>query len=407
MNNNSGKDIKRGLILITYAIVLYLALKNISIFLTFFKFVYNIMVPFVYAFAIAYLLNKPYVFFKDTAFAKMGKDGTKTAKLRKPLALLCAYIVGVALIIFLLGILIPELLKSGDQLVSNFSTYTESFENFLTDMMKRFNIDIDRNGSLFQTINDLTAKVTGGNLADLVSNVVKSFLPTVFDFTKNLTTAVYNWLISIVISVYMLVSKENLLLQCRKLVYACVPKRMLDSVIEAATLSHKMLGRFIYGRIIDSAIIGVICYIGMLVFRFDYPLIISVIVGVTNVIPFFGPFIGAIPSCILLLMIDPMQAVWFAVFVFILQQIDGNIIGAKILGATIGISDFWIMFSILLGGGLFGMVGMILGCPIFAVIYILIGRYVNRKVEVNGYAQQAEKSFSQIVKEKNRPNDKS
>lgn len=399
MKNDTGGNIKYGLILITYAVVLYLVLKNIAIFLTFFKLIYNIMIPFVYAFALAYLLNKPYVFFKDTAFAKMGKNGTRAAKMRRPLALLCTYMVGVALIAFLLGILIPELIKSGDQLISNFSTYTQSFEEFLTDMMKRFNIDIDKNGSLFQTINKLTAKVTGGDLMDLVSGVAKSFLPTVFDFTKSLTTSIYNWFISIVISIYMLVSKDQLLLQCRKLVYAIVPKRALNTVIETATLSHKMLGRFIYGKIIDSAIIGVICYIGMLIFKFDYPLIISVIVGITNIIPFFGPFIGAIPSCILLLMIDPMQAVWFALFVFVLQQIDGNIIGAKILGATIGISDFWIMFSILLGGGLFGVIGMILGCPIFAVIYILIGRRVNSKIQVKGYAEQSQKSFTDIVKE--------
>lgn len=406
MKNDTGGNIKYGLILITYAVVLYLVLKNIAVFLTFFKLIYNIMIPFVYAFALAYLLNKPYVFFKDTAFAKMGKNGTRAAKMRRPLALLCTYMVGAALIAFLLGILIPELIKSGDQLISNFSTYTQSFEEFLTDMMKRFNIDIDKNGSLFQTINKLTAKVTGGDLMDLVSGVAKSFLPTVFDFTKSLTTSIYNWFISIVISIYMLVSKDQLLLQCRKLVYAIVPKRALNTVIETATLSHKMLGRFIYGKIIDSAIIGVICYIGMLIFKFDYPLIISVIVGITNIIPFFGPFIGAIPSCILLLMIDPMQAVWFALFVFVLQQIDGNIIGAKILGATIGISDFWIMFSILLGGGLFGVIGMILGCPIFAVIYILIGRRVNSKIQVKGYAEQSQKSFTDIVKENKQLDDK-
>lgn len=391
----------RGILLITYAVMLYLGLKNIGIFLDWFKMIYNILIPFVYAFTIAYLLNKPYVFFKDTAFAKIGKDGTVLKKLRKPIAMLLAYLIGLAVIAFLIMILIPELIKSGNNLVSNFSTYTESFENFLIDMMNRFNIHADKNSGLFQTINKLTATVTGGELKDVISTIAKNFLPAVFDITKNFTTALYNWFISIIISIYMLSSKEQLLCQCRKFIYAVFPQKFVGNIVEWATLSHKMLGRFIYGKIIDSAIIGLLCYIGMLIFGFDYPLIISVIVGVTNVIPFFGPFIGAIPSCILLLMIDPMQALWFALFAFVLQQIDGNIIGAKILGGTIGISEFWIMFSILLGGGLFGVVGMILGCPIFAVIYIFAGRAINNKLHDKNYDKVAEKTFNEIMQDKN------
>ncbi len=394
-DGNNEHKLRRGIILITYAVLLYMGLKNIGMFFDWLKVLYRILVPFVYAFAIAYLLNKPYMFLRDKAFAKIGKDGTKALKLRKALALVCAYLIGFMVIAFLVVILVPALIDSANQLTNNFSSYAQSFENFLTSTMKRFHIEVDMNSGLFQTINDLTAKVTGGDLMDVISTVAKTFLPTVFDVTKNVTTALYNWLISIIVSIYMMVSKEQLLRQSRKIIYAITPRKSHGFIAEVATLSHKMIGRFVYGKIIDSAIIGVICYIGMLILKFDYPLIISVIVGVTNIIPFFGPFIGAIPSCILLLMINPIEALWFAVFVLVLQQIDGNIIGAKILGATIGISDFWILFSILLGGGLFGVVGMILGCPIFAVIYILIGRAVNDKLSRDGLSKIANRTFSE------------
>ena len=140
-------------------------------------------------------------------------------------------------------------------------------------------------------------------------------------------------------------------------------------------------GKFIIGKIIDSSIIGIMCFIGMSIFRFDYPLLISVIIGVSNLIPFFGPFIGGIPSVVLLLLINPMEALWFTIFLFVLQQFDGNILGPKILGESVGISGFWIMVSVIVGGGLFGIVGMILGVPFFAAIFMLITEVVEWRMK--------------------------
>ena len=160
-----------------------------------------------------------------------------------------------------------------------------------------------------------------------------------------------------------------------------MPKRALNKAIEIVNVSNNMCGRFLIGKLVDSIIIGILCFIGMSIFRFEYAPLISVIVGFTNIIPVFGPFIGAIPSAFLLLLIDPIQCLWFVVFIIVLQQLDGNVIGPKILGNQIGVSGFWIMFSVLVGGGLFGVSGMVLGVPVFAVIYDLLGKNVKTRLK--------------------------
>ena len=151
--------------------------------------------------------------------------------------------------------------------------------------------------------------------------------------------------------------------------------------MKEARYIHKVFGGFIIGKIVDSIIIGILCFLGLSVMNMPYTLLVSVIVGVTNVIPFFGPFIGAIPSALLILLVSPIQCLYFLIFILVLQQFDGNILGPKILGDTTGISSFWVLFSILLFGGLLGFVGMIVGVPIFAVFYRLLGDFINGLLE--------------------------
>ena len=179
----------------------------------------------------------------------------------------------------------------------------------------------------------------------------------------------------------MLATKDKLCRQTKAVVVAFLPLKSSRKVLQVTDLCNKKCGKFIIGKIIDSFIIGLICFMGTSIFKFDYSLLISVVVGVTNVIPFFGPFIGAIPCAFLLLLIDPMQSFWFVVFIIVLQQFDGNILGPKILGDTVGISGFWILFSVIVGGGFFGVPGMLLGVPVFAVIYTLIDDSVTKRLK--------------------------
>ena len=179
-----------------------------------------------------------------------------------------------------------------------------------------------------------------------------------------------------VISIYLIGSKEKLINQLRILAYTYIPQKFTGKVFRIINLTHENFGKFLAGKFIDSIIIGILCFIGVSILKIPYALLISVIVGITNIIPFFGPFMGAIPCIIMLLIIDHIKAVWFTIFIFVLQQIDANIIGPKVLGNTVGISGMWIMFSVIVGGGLFGVTGMILGVPVFAVIYTIISEHI-------------------------------
>lgn len=186
--------------------------------------------------------------------------------------------------------------------------------------------------------------------------------------------------VALIICVYVLNSKEIFMAQSRKLILALFRQEKAESIFEFGRLCNQTFGGFINGKIIDSAIIGVLCFIAMTVMKLPMTMLISVVVGVTNIIPFFGPFIGAIPSILILLIIDPISAVKFGIMVLVLQQLDGNVIGPKILGKTTKLASFWVMFAIIVGGGLFGFIGMILGVPVFAIVYTYVRRGVNGKL---------------------------
>lgn len=200
---------------------------------------------------------------------------------------------------------------------------------------------------------------------------------------------IVNMLIGIVVAVYALIEKDVFVGQTKKLTYTLFKPERANSIIDTARHGDKIFGGFLSGKILDSIIVGVITFICLSIFKMPYTLLISVIIGVTNIIPFFGPFIGAIPCAFFILLIDPVQCLWFVIFIVILQQIDGNIIGPKILGTTTGISEFWVTFALLLFGGLFGFIGMIIGVPLFAVIYYIIKNLVNKKIQERGLPTQS------------------
>lgn len=202
---------------------------------------------------------------------------------------------------------------------------------------------------------------------------------------------VTNILIGIIVSLYVLFSKEKFSAQAKKAVYALMSPAHANMAPHIVGKSNQIFSGFIIGKVIDSLIIGILCYIGTAMLKMPYAPAVSVIVGVTNVIPFFGPYIGAIPSIILIALVNPMKGVYFLVFILLLQQLDGNVIGPKILGDSTGLSAFWVVFAILLGGGLFGFIGMIMGVPTFAVIYYIIQMLINSKLEKKNLPTESEK----------------
>jgi predicted PurR-regulated permease PerM len=202
----------------------------------------------------------------------------------------------------------------------------------------------------------------------------------IYDMTYKFAIGLYNWLLGFIISFYMLFNKQKLLSQLIKLRELFVPKRIVPSLMQILHLSHSKVGKFLIAKTIESFVVGVLCFILTLVLRIPYAILISVVVAFTNIIPFLGPFLGAVFGIIIISIADPSKTLVFAISIVILQQLDANVIGPRIIGNSIGLSSLWIMFSVLLGGGLFGILGMILGVPIFSVIYMLFANYVNTKL---------------------------
>ena len=220
------------------------------------------------------------------------------------------------------------------------------------------------------------------DLVKIMSSVLSGVMSGVV-FIKNL-------LIGLIVMVYLLNIKELFAAQGKKLVYGCFPLRIANRVVEKIRFIHQVFGGFIIGKLLDSLIIGIICFVCLSVMKMPYVMLVSVIVGVTNIIPFFGPFIGAVPSAILILFDNPLKCLYFLIFILLLQQFDGNILGPKILGNSTGLSSFWVLFSILVFGGVMGFIGMIIGVPTFAVVYSLVSEWVNSSLKKKGLSQNTQ-----------------
>ena len=360
---------KGHFILITYAILLCFALLNSSYIWGFVNKWFAVLAPFIYGFVIAYLINFPYKFFQDKIFKPLFKNKRNNKKLINVSAMVSAYCVILGIFVFLMLIIVPEIVSSLQQFFFNLPQYITSSSEFVDSIEKRFNIDI----LTYEQTNKILNTVSGN-----IDRFTDTLFPSVFNFTKSFTLGIYNFAIGLIISMYLIGSKDKLINQLKLIIYTYIPKNTVNKTYQILRLSHNTFGNFLAGKVLDSLIIGILCFIGMKVLGIPYDLIISTLVGVTNIIPFFGPFIGAVPSILILLLVDPVKALWFTIFILILQQVDGNIIGPKILGNFVGISGLWIMFGVIIGGGLFGFMGMIIGVPVVAVLYTMISEHIKK-----------------------------
>lgn len=294
----------------------------------------------------------------------------KSDKYAKMIATLACLVILILVVFALIMMIIPELVNSITNVISYAPSGTQNLEAWLKDILNK-NPNLEK--LIIGNYLDISER-----LSDIATTTV---LPNVNTYIKNLSSGVINALgvvvniiIGLMVMMYLLNMKTTLASQAKKIVYAVAGVKIGNEIVTESRYIKNMFEKFIVGKIIDSIIIGIINYVFMAIIHMPYALLISVVVGVTNVIPFFGPFIGAIPSIILLLLISPVTALQFAVWILVLQQVDGNIIGPKILGQTTGLPSFWVLFSILLFGGLFGIVGMIIAVPTWAIIYRTISR---------------------------------
>lgn len=361
-----------NMLVVLFGVLLFMGLSNWNSVAAWLQRLYNIISPFVIGVAIAYLLNLPARFFATRVY--------KNFKRAWGLSVITVFVLALAIIALLLGTILPQVFDSALNLATNITGYINGFDRWLNNVIAGLDFEPD-----------LVEQVMGyytGFMRNL-PNVILSVVSHVPGFTMQLGSGIFSFFTGVIAAVYMLLSKSKMLRQSKRVLYAALPRRRADEVLRIARLSDGVFSGFIGGKILDSAIIGAICFVFMaimdaFIYPMPYALMISVVVGVTNIIPFFGPFIGAIPSIMILLLINPWSALIFAIFILVLQQVDGNFIGPKILGNSTGLPAFWVLVSIVVGGGLFGFTGMLLAVPTVAVLYTLSSDIVEKRLQKKG-----------------------
>lgn len=359
-------------------LLLYLVMKNVTVIGGIISKALDVTSPIIWGIVIAYLIN-PIMMWTEKALAKLTSRKKPHAKLNRVLATIISVVIFLAAITAFFMIIIPQLIESITSIFNNFDTYMRNFESWINQLL-------ENNPEMFSMIDEKF---------DQIRDSLTSFIDTLIPKLGNVLVKVGGGAVSVVnvlkdffvglfAAIYFLFDKEHFQAQCKKLCCAILPKSTHEDFFGICNHTNLSLSGFISGKIIDSIIIGILCFICMIIMRLDYAVLISVIIGVTNIIPIFGPIFGAVPCGLLLLISSPKQVIPFVLLIIVIQQLDGNVIGPKILGSSTGLSSFWVLFSIIVGGNLFGVAGMLLGVPIFAVIYSIVEDLINHLLKKKG-----------------------
>lgn len=347
---------------------------------------FSILQPVTIGLVLAYLIS-PIVNFEERHLLPLALDKMKSEKKARKTVRAVSIITALVFVGVIIGVLlqmvIPELYRSINGMIDTMPKQVSNFMDWITAYV---NEDSEIAGYLEMALTKGT---------EFFENWAKTdFLPQTRNLIAGLTSGViiavrllFHVIIGIILSIYILMSKEALIGQSKQIVYALFSGKRANRIIRTVHKSNEIFGGFISGKILDSAIIGILCFLCLYVMKMPYVVLVSVIVGVTNVIPFFGPYLGAVPSAILIMLANPIKGLYFIIFILVLQQVDGNIIGPKILGDSTGLSSFWVVFAILVGGGLFGVPGMIIGVPLLAVIFYIIRNALDHVMEKKGLPQ--------------------
>lgn len=337
--------------------------------------------PVIFGAIFAYVMNPLLRIYENRLFLPLFKKIFKNEKKARGAArgagIFITVLTALAIVTGLLLLIIPELYVNIQRLVLNMRDYITNGINFITRLSENHPEIAQTVGQYYETVMESVQNWAKNTLLPNANTFMTSVSGSIFGTLKTLLHII----IGVIISIYILGSKEHYGALCKKLLYAFCKKEHAQKAAALVKYTDRRFGGFLVGKIVDSAIVGAICFVAFSIFRLPYTLLISVIVGVTNVIPFFGPFIGAIPCGILVLLVNPVKAVTFLVLILIIQQLDGNIIGPKILGEKTGLDSLGVIFAILFAGGLFGIAGMIVGVPLFAVIFGIIGAECEKRLE--------------------------
>ena len=375
---------------IAASILFYMILQNIPWIRGALSNIGKILAPFIWGFVITYLIAPLMKLLERKLFGPLSariysrskkNDGSKLAR---ALSVTFSVLILVAILVGIVYMMVPSLIESIRTIIKNWDLYYETVTGYIAE----FQVS---HPDIYEVVGQTLNKVTGdiNSWGESLLPKAVEYLTSFLEGTWGVLLGVYNLIIGIIVSIYVLFDLEKFTSAFRRWLYSLFSVENAERIREAISYTDRTFMGFITGKLLDSAIIGLICYIVCAILRMPYALLVSAIVGITNLIPFFGPFIGAVPCAFFILMTDPVKCLIFIVFVIILQQIDGNIIGPKILGSSIGITGFWVLFAIVMGTGLFGFVGMLLGVPVFVVIYTFLNYRIESRLKKNDLPVEA------------------
>lgn len=339
----------------------------------------SVLQPFLIGFVIAYLLNFILKFIENTITQNFHTFNPKSKRL---ISLFFTYLTVILFFYIFIKFVFPQLANSIVGLVNNIPSYVYDMSDLFESSSKSIHLSDKYLSIIIEKWNEFL---------NYILDFTTDLLPLFGDILKRVASSISNIILGVVVSIYVLIDKENFFGLGRKVTFAIFSDRTSSKVLELVHRTNYIFGKFISGKLLDSFIVGWITFFLLIIFKMPYATLISFIIGITNVIPFFGPFIGAIPSFFIILFVSPVKALWFLLIIIFIQQLDGNIIGPKILGDSLGISAFWILFSLLVFAKLFGIIGMIIGVPIFAVFYSILKDYIEGRLKEKGLPHETKK----------------
>ncbi len=371
------KNILKILLIIFIAVLMFVMMQNLdTVFLLLGQF-FSVLSPFIIGFAMAFIINVLMRFFETRVFGRLKrKKGRVWTRLSRPVCLILSILlICIVLTVFLL-LIIPQIRESVIIIAKELPSRAERLANSVRNFLRKYDIS-------FETIDKLQIdwKSISSMILDNFTAGSSTVISTTIGLTSGIVKTLFNLILGFAFSVYLLAAKEKLAVQIKKVLFALFKEKTASDIVEVVALSNGIFSKFITGQCTEALIIGVLCYIGMLIFGMPYAIMISSLVSVTALVPMFGAFIGTAVGALFILLVNPIQALWFVIFIVVLQQLESNIIYPKIVGDSVGLPGIWVLFSVTVGGSLFGIGGMLVSVPVSAVLYCLLRDFINKKLK--------------------------
>lgn len=374
------KTMKKLLLLIAFGVALFLGLQNISAVAAVCRSILQLFMPLLIGFCVAFILNVLLRLVEERLFAPLNrKNGPVWRRVRRPAGIFLTFGIIFGILFILIFMIVPELKRAFSLLVANLPQYAEQGKAWISRAADFFKLDASALINL-----EIDWEKLSSTVIDYLKRDSGKLVNTTVDITTSIFSSIFNFILGVVFSAYILMQKEKLGGQATRMLYAFLPERWADRALHVCALSNQMFSRFVTGQCTEAVIIGLLCFIGMLIFRMPYAPMISVLVGFSSLIPIFGAFIGTAIGAFLILMDSPMQAVWFVLFIIILQQLEGDLIYPRVVGSSVGLPSLWVLLAVTIGGSVWGVLGMLVSVPLCSVLYCLLREVVGTRLEQRG-----------------------